>query len=77
MATKKRVTALIAFLVFLLMHVCFVLQALAASASSALLKAGKEAESKGYVFFTDREEIVSKAKKEAKLRVITGLSKDP
>jgi len=56
------------------MHACFVLQALAASAASALLKAGKEAESKGYVFFTDREEIVSKAKKEAKLRVITGLS---
>jgi hypothetical protein len=49
-------------------------QALAATPSSALLTAKKEAESKGYAFFTDREEIVTKAKKEAKLRVLRGLS---
>ena len=74
MATKKKVTALSAFFVFLMMYACFMLQAFAASASSALLKAKKDAESKGYVFFVDKEEIISKAKKEVRLRVLSGLS---
>lgn len=47
--------------------------AFAASASSALLRAKQEAESKGYVFVANRDEIVSKAKKEGKLRVQNGL----
>jgi ABC-type Fe3+ transport system substrate-binding protein len=47
--------------------------AIAASPSAALLKARHEAESKGYTFFTSHDEIVSKAKKEGKLRVLTGL----
>jgi iron(III) transport system substrate-binding protein len=44
----------------------------AASASPALLKAKQEAESKGYVFFTSRDEIISRAKKEGKVRALTG-----
>src|SRR5215475_1442264 len=40
----------------------------AAAASSALLNAKKEAEAKGYIFYTDHDEIVAKAKKEGKLR---------
>jgi ABC-type Fe3+ transport system substrate-binding protein len=74
MVTKKKVTMLIAFVVFSMMYACFVVQPLAATPSLALLTAKKEAESKGYAFFTDIEEIVTKAKKEAKLRVLTGLS---
>jgi iron(III) transport system substrate-binding protein len=46
--------------------------AYAAAAGSALLKAKQEAEAKGYVSFTSRDEIVSKAKKEGKLRVVAG-----
>ena len=46
--------------------------AFAGAAGSALLKHKQEAETKGYVFFTNRDEIVSKAKKEGKLRVVAG-----
>jgi iron(III) transport system substrate-binding protein len=46
--------------------------AFAASATPALLKAKQEAESKGYTFFTSRDEIIDKAKKEGKLRALTG-----
>ena len=45
----------------------------AATPSPAVLKAKQEAEAKGYVFFTDRDEIVAKAQKEGKLRVITSM----
>jgi iron(III) transport system substrate-binding protein len=44
----------------------------AASATPALLKAKQEAESKGYAFFTSRDEIIGRAKKEAKVRALTG-----
>ena len=44
----------------------------AASATPALLKAKQDAESKGYVFFTSRDEIISKAKQEGRLRALTG-----
>ena len=47
--------------------------ALAASPSPALLKAKQEAEAKALVFEISHDAIVSKAKKEGKLRVITGL----
>jgi ABC-type Fe3+ transport system substrate-binding protein len=46
--------------------------AAAASINANLLKAKKEAETKGYVFAASHDEIVSKAKKESKLRVLTG-----
>src|SRR5215813_9931862 len=45
----------------------------AASPTAALLKAKKEAEAKGYIFEVSREDIVAKAKKEAKLRVVSTL----
>ena len=41
------------------------------SASASLLKAKQEAEAKGYVFHTSRDEIVERAKKEGKLRVFS------
>jgi len=44
---------------------------LAASVSPPLLKAKKDADAQGYIFETNREEIVAKAKKEAKLRVLS------
>ena len=45
----------------------------ALAASPALLKAQKEAQDKGYIFFSTHDDIVAGAKKEGKLRVITGL----
>jgi ABC-type Fe3+ transport system substrate-binding protein len=47
----------------------------AAAPSAALLKAKQEAENKGYVFITSRDEIVEQAKKEGKLRVLS--AEDP
>ena len=41
-----------------------------AASSTAVLKAKQEAEARGYLFEMSREEIVAKAKKEAKLRVL-------
>jgi ABC-type Fe3+ transport system substrate-binding protein len=43
----------------------------AASVSPSLLKVKQEAEAKGYLFETSHDEIVSKAKKEGKLRVLS------
>lgn len=45
----------------------------AATASSAVLEAKKAAESKGFLFFASRDEIVVKAKQEGTLRVISSL----
>ena len=47
--------------------------AFGASPTAVLLKAKQEAEAKGYVFFTNRDEILSKAKQEGKLRVQASL----
>src|SRR5262245_7164848 len=44
----------------------------AASASSPLLRAKQEAESRGYVFITSHDDIVASAKAEGKLRVFNG-----
>ena len=44
----------------------------AAAPSATILKAKKEAEAKGYVFFADHAEIVAHGKKEGKLRVFSG-----
>ena len=43
----------------------------AASVNPTLLKAKQEAEAKGYLFETSHDEIVAKAKKETKLRVLS------
>lgn len=48
---------------------------LAAQAGSAVQKAKQDAEAKGYIFLNSQEEIVSRAKKEGKLRVLS--SQDP
>ena len=58
----------ISFLVIASLCLCDV--AGAASSSSALQKAKQEAEAKGYTFFTSHDEIVARAKKEGRLRVI-------
>ena len=47
--------------------------AAAATPSPALLKAKKDAEAKGFLFETSRDEIVAKAKKEGKIRVLSSL----
>ena len=47
--------------------------AFGASPSAALSKAKHDAEAKGYTFLTTHDEIVAGAKKEAKLKVMTGL----
>jgi iron(III) transport system substrate-binding protein len=46
-----------------------------ATASASLGKAKQEAEAKGYTFLTSREEIVARAKKEGRIRVLS--SQDP
>jgi ABC-type Fe3+ transport system substrate-binding protein len=46
-----------------------------AAASATLAKAKQEAEAKGYIFLTSHEEILSKAKKEGRIRVLS--SQDP
>ena len=48
-----------------------VFSAFAAAPSASLLKAKQEAEAKGYLFHTGRDEIVALAKKEGKLRVFS------
>jgi ABC-type Fe3+ transport system substrate-binding protein len=45
----------------------------AAAAGAALQKAKQEAEAKGFVFESSRDEIIAKAKKEGKLRVLSSL----
>ncbi len=70
MSPKVRSTILHPFIILLL------LLALAPGASAAtpsLLKAKKDSEAKGYVFFAAHDEIVAMAKKEGKLGVVTGL----
>jgi iron(III) transport system substrate-binding protein len=68
----KRITMVITL--FVVTCYCFASpDSFAASPSSALLKAKQEAESKGFVFFPNHDEIVSRAKKEGQLRVIYGL----
>ena len=49
--------------------------ALAAAPTSALQKAKQDAEAKGYIFLSNHEEILSRAKKEGRIRVFS--SQDP
>ena len=51
----------------------FACLAFAAPADSSLLKAKQTAEAKGYVFYSTRDEILSKAKKEANVHGLIGL----
>ena len=61
-------------LLFLISYFVLTSTALGAAPKDALLKAKQEAESNGYIFATSRDEIVAKAKKEGKLRALSGLS---
>jgi ABC-type Fe3+ transport system substrate-binding protein len=45
-----------------------------AAPGDPVLKAKQEAESRGYIFVGSRDEIVAKARKEGRLRAVTGLS---
>ena len=45
----------------------------AATVNAPLAKAKSEAEAKGFIFYTSHDQIVSEAKKELKLKVMTGL----
>jgi len=48
--------------------------AFGAAPNDVLLKAKQEAESNGYIFVTSRDEILARAKKEGRLRAVSGLS---
>ena len=61
-------------LLFLIWSFVLTSIALGAAPNDALLKAKQEAESNGYIFATSRDEIVAKAKKEGRLRALSGLS---
>jgi iron(III) transport system substrate-binding protein len=61
---------IVSFTLFLMLAATY-----ADAASSPLLQAKKEAESKGYIFFTTHDEIVAMAKKEGKLRVSCGMER--
>ncbi|MBI2987836.1 MAG: extracellular solute-binding protein [Deltaproteobacteria bacterium] len=61
----------VSFALFLLLLMLVTTHAVAASAD--LLKAKKGAEAQGYIFFATHDEIAERAKKEGKIRVMTGL----
>jgi hypothetical protein len=61
-------------LIFLLGCMVSGTNATAAESSAALLKAKKEAEAKDFIFETSRDAIVAKAKKEAMVKVLSGLN---
>ena len=71
----KKVFSLMACLISLL---CWTEHSrlLAAAASPSLSKAKQEAESKGYVFISSKDEILAKAKQEGRLEVLTFLEGD-
>jgi spermidine/putrescine-binding protein len=56
-----------------LLFLCLLVSSSAHGATPALLKAKQSALAKGFIFETSHEEIVTKAKKEGKLRVISSL----
>ena len=66
------------FVIFLFLSLAawlgFTVAAEAASPNAATVKAKRDAEAKGYVFETSRDEIVAKAKKEGVLRVLASPS---
>ena len=67
-----------AFFTLTALVVCWTQAAIALAAaapSAALAKAKQEAESKGYIFIVNRDEIVEQAKKEGRLRILS--AEDP
>ncbi|HWP57668.1 MAG TPA: ABC transporter substrate-binding protein [Candidatus Acidoferrales bacterium] len=51
-------------------------RALFAVADPALLKAKSEAEAKGYIFETSRDDILAKARKEGRVKILSGWGRD-
>src|SRR5262245_7114309 len=75
--TSRSIKAVFASVIIgLLICQSWVSAARAGTVSPPLAKAKQEAEAKGYVFATSHDEIVALAKKEGKLRVLTGLETD-
>jgi ABC-type Fe3+ transport system substrate-binding protein len=70
---KTLLCRLFSVLALCLFTASFSFAASAASPSPALLKAKKEAESKGFSFIASHDDIVAKAKQEGKLRVLAEL----
>ncbi len=70
---KRAKTALVMTVFLLSCFELFASKCSAAVANTALLKAKHEADTKGLTFITSHDEIISKAKIEAKLCVMTGL----
>ena len=65
------------YFVFICLGLCLNRSALlAATVGADFLSAKREAEGKGYTFETSHDEIVAKAKKEGKLRVLSSLNPD-
>src|SRR5262245_14257699 len=62
-------TCSLRLLLYLVLSSCWLVTG-AASSSFTLLKAKQEAEARGYLFETSRDDIVAKAKKEGKVRVL-------
>jgi hypothetical protein len=63
-------------IVFLCLGLAVAKSASGAAPQALLAKAKLDAEAKGYLFINSHDAIVSEAKKEAKLRVLTGLDPD-
>jgi iron(III) transport system substrate-binding protein len=70
----ERLFIKIAVLPFLIWAFVFTSVALGAAPDDAVLKAKREAESNGYIFVASRDEILDKAKKEGRLRAVSGIS---
>ena len=70
----ERLFIKIAVLPFLMWAFVFTSVVLGAAPNDAVLKAKREAESNGYIFVASRDEIVARAKKEGRLRAVSGLS---
>jgi iron(III) transport system substrate-binding protein len=65
-------------LTFIVLSVMFGIwqSASAATVNPSLVKAKTEAKARGYIFLTSHDEIISAAKKEEKLRVVSGFSSE-
>ena len=69
-----RLLAKIAVLPFLIWAFVLTSVAFGAAPNDAVLKAKREAESNGYIFVASRDEILARAKKEGRLRAVSGIS---
>jgi iron(III) transport system substrate-binding protein len=72
---ESPVTKIATLGIFVILNCCALSSVLlAASPNTTLLKAKQDAETKGYIFLTNHDQIVAEAKREGKLRVLGSLS---